>query len=149
MNNEPALENGVAASLADGLLGAAAALRDRLEAAVEPHGVSLPKLDVLSTLVTAGEALPLGVLTQRLECAKSNVTQLMDRLEADKLVRRVPDPHDRRSVLAEITEAGRQRCEAGMRAVAAARAEFLGQLPADERERLAKMLAQFDEHRGT
>ena len=41
-------------------------------------------------------------LAERLTCAKSNVTQLVDRLEADGLVRRKLDPSDRRSRLAIV-----------------------------------------------
>jgi len=130
-------------SLSRQLIGAAEALRGCLERAVEPHGLSLPKLEVLNALVEAGEALPLGVLTERLGCAKSNVTQLMDRLEADGLVRRVPEPHDRRSILAEVTELGRERCAAGAQSVAEAEAAFLARLPAADRQRLAAMLGRF------
>jgi len=39
---------------------------------------------------------------------RSNITQLMDRLEKDGLVRRRADRDDRRSVLAELTPAGTQ-----------------------------------------
>jgi DNA-binding MarR family transcriptional regulator len=37
------------------------------------------------------------------------MTQLVDRLEADGLVRRVADPGDRRSVKAQITDEGQRR----------------------------------------
>src|SRR6478735_3002007 len=62
-----------------------------------------------------GESLPLGQLAERLSCVKSNITQLVDRLEADGLVSRAPDPHDRRARLAVMTPAGRIACEAGTR----------------------------------
>ena len=79
-------------------LRAAQFLEGRLEEAMADVGLSTARFGVLAQLAEAGEPLPLGVLAERLSCVRSNVTQLVDRLEADGLVRRVPDPSDRRSV---------------------------------------------------
>ena len=65
------------------LLKAAAAIEARLEDALGSAGLSLPKLGVLSQLAEAGEPLPLSELAGRLSCVRSNMTQLMDRLEAE------------------------------------------------------------------
>lgn len=64
------------------------------------------KKRALEALVADGP-ITLWELAERLCCTRSNVTQLMNRLEAQRLVRRAPDPADRRSVRAEITEEGR------------------------------------------
>jgi DNA-binding MarR family transcriptional regulator len=40
------------------------------------------------------------------------ITAALDRLEKSGLARRVADPHDRRKVLVELTDAGRQGCAA-------------------------------------
>ena len=80
------------------LLHAAHALEDRVEAALENAGLSTPKYSVLSALVAAGEPLSLSELASRLSCVRSNMTQLVDRLESEELVRRVDDPKDRRVV---------------------------------------------------
>jgi DNA-binding MarR family transcriptional regulator len=88
------------------LLSALHAVEDRLEAALEPRGLSLAKFGALSQLVAAGEPLPLSTLATRCACVRSNITQLMDRLEAEKLVVRAGDPRDRRSVRAELTAEG-------------------------------------------
>jgi DNA-binding MarR family transcriptional regulator len=45
------------------------------------------------------------------------MTQLVDRLEADGLVRRMADPTDRRSVKAQITDEGQRRQADGARRV--------------------------------
>src|SRR5476649_2572728 len=82
------------------LLHAAHALEDKLEATLAKVGLSGPKYSVLSELVSSGEALSLSELAARLSCVRSNMTQLVDRLEADQLVRRVDDPTDRRAVKA-------------------------------------------------
>ena len=143
MNDMACQANSLMNPLVERVLQAAQTIDDRLEAALATEGLSVPKLAVLRILVQAGEPLPLKALSERLGCVKSNVTQLMDRLEAERLVRRVPDPHDRRSVLAEITEVGRERCARGLRAEAAAEAEILGPLSPDHREQLAALLARF------
>ena len=89
------------------VLHASSVLESRLEARLSEVGLSLPKLAALHQLTVAGESLPLGQLAERLACVKSNVTQLVDRLEADGLVNRTSDPNDRRSRLAVLTDAGR------------------------------------------
>src|SRR5262245_23208974 len=91
------------------LMAAVGQLEDRLEASIEPLGLSLAKFGVLSKLVAAGDPLPLSTLAEQCACVRSNITQLVDRLEGDKLVARVGDPHDRRSIRAELTAEGRRR----------------------------------------
>lgn len=122
------------------LFEAAGSVHRRLDAAVEAHGLSLAKMGVLEALVAHGGSLPLGRVADALECVRSNVTQLVDRLEADGLVRRAADPEDRRSTQAVITEEGRQRLEAAARARAEAEAQILAALPADRRAELDAML---------
>jgi DNA-binding MarR family transcriptional regulator len=52
--------------------------------------------------------LPMNALATTLACDSSNVTGLVDRLEARGLVCRQPDPDDRRVKHIVLTEAGRQ-----------------------------------------
>ncbi len=99
------------------LLGAAQAVEDRIESSLSPLGLSLAKLNLLGVLVTSNAPLTLGELAQKLACVRSNVTQLIDRLESDGLVKREADPADRRSIRAVITDAGRDRERAGSMAL--------------------------------
>ena len=108
------------------VLHAARAVENRLEAACTRAGLSMAKFSVLSQLVRAGEPLALGELAGRLSCVRSNMTQLIDRLEADGLVRRVSCPTDRRSVKAEISELGRERQANAAAEVAKVNAEVAG-----------------------
>src|SRR5215510_11816373 len=89
------------------VLHVANSLEARVEARLAEVGLSLPKLAALHQLTQAGDSLPLGQLAERLACVKSNVTQLVDRLEADGLVTRAADPNDRRLRLAATTENGK------------------------------------------
>jgi len=77
----------------------------------EKHGLSEGRLGVLFRLYRGG-ATALGDLAQDFHTSPRNVTGLVDHLEKDGLVERVPDPDDRRSVRARLTEAGRVRIEA-------------------------------------
>jgi len=106
------------ADLTLSLLGAAQAVEARIEASLSPLDLSLAKLNVLAILVGSSTPLTLGELAQQLACVRSNVTQLVDRLESDGLVRREPDPADRRSIRAVVTDTGRERQHAGSLALA-------------------------------
>src|SRR5215467_1298585 len=89
------------------VLHASGVLESRVESKLSEAGLSLAKLAALHQLSRAGDSLPLGQLAERLSCVKSNVTQLVDRLEADGLVSRASDPSDGRSRLAVITDTGK------------------------------------------
>jgi DNA-binding MarR family transcriptional regulator len=104
-------------------------------------GLSFAKFGVLTELVSAGDPLSLSELAGRLSCVKSNMTQLIDRLEADRLVQRVDDPNDRRSVQAAITEHGREKQAAGAAEVAKLHAEFASVVGADDRAAVGRMLS--------
>lgn len=127
-----------------GMLHAAALIETRLEAALSGTGLSLSKFAVLDRLMKAGEPLLLTRLAQQLSCVKSNITQLVDRLEAEGLVERKDDPEDRRSVLAVITHEGQHRHEVGERVLTAEAKELLKSFKEDELELLNKLLAKFD-----
>jgi len=99
------------------LLHAAQAVERRLDGKLEGIGLSLPKLGALTKLVLANESLSLSELAARLTCVRSNITQLVDRLEADGFVRREEDPKDRRTVRAALTPLGQERQAAGARLV--------------------------------
>jgi DNA-binding MarR family transcriptional regulator len=109
----PAAEGAIVFSL----LGTAHALEARLEAAVDRVGLSLAKAGVLKCLADAREPVALSDMAQRLQCVRSNMTQLVDRLEQDGLVRRRADSADRRSVRAELTPAGERAHAAASQAL--------------------------------
>jgi DNA-binding MarR family transcriptional regulator len=127
-------------SFAYELLNASGRVAERLEAALEPLGLSLAKFGALSKLVAAEEPLPLSTLAERCACVRSNITQLVDRLEADGLVARADDPRDRRSIRAELTEEGRRRQAAGLRAVERTERDLLAHLPKPKQDSLVELL---------
>ncbi|HTK28692.1 MAG TPA: MarR family transcriptional regulator [Vicinamibacterales bacterium] len=126
------------------LLRAAGTIESHVDTQLAPLGLSLPKLAALQRLVAAGNALPLGQLAERLACVKSNVTQLVDRLEAEGLVERAADPDDRRSRLAVITPAGRARYEEGILVQQRAERELFGTLTDAEAHQFAEVIAKLE-----
>ena len=123
------------------LLHAAHSLEAKLEAALSKAGLSSPKYSVLAALVAKGEPISLSELASKLSCVRSNMTQLVDRLEADGLVRRTADPEDRRSVKAAITEAGLARHEAGAQEIARLHEDFAANVDVDDRKALIRLLS--------
>jgi DNA-binding MarR family transcriptional regulator len=124
------------------VLHTSSVLESRVEAKLSEIGLSLAKLAALHRLSEAGESLPLGQLAERLSCVKSNVTQLVDRLEADGLVSRAADPNDRRSRLAVLTDAGREAYAKGRKIQVDAEEALFGALTADESATLHTLLAK-------
>ncbi|MFE9168087.1 MarR family winged helix-turn-helix transcriptional regulator [Streptomyces kebangsaanensis] len=76
------------------------------EDAAGEHALTGAQARLLSLLSL--EPLPMRKLARKLKCEPSNVTGIVDRLEARGLVERRPDPADRRVKLAAATEEGRQ-----------------------------------------
>ncbi len=126
------------------LLHAAGAAEGHVEAKLAAAGLSLAKLAALVALREAGESLPLSHLADRLACVKSNITQLVDRLEADGLVSREADPKDRRARLAVMTAAGRDACDTGVRIQQDAERALLSELSDSERQQLGLLMAKLE-----
>jgi DNA-binding MarR family transcriptional regulator len=124
------------------LLHAAEAAQAHVESRLAVLGLSLPKLAALHQLAAAGDSLPLGQLAERLSCVKSNITQLIDRLEADGFVTRELDPTDRRSRLAVMTSAGRKAYEQGMRIQQQSEQEIFATLTDEEGRQLAALISK-------
>ncbi len=81
----------------------AAAFRRGLELELAPFGVTASQWPILS-LCYSGDADTASELAKALAVDAAVVTRLLDRLETKGLVRREPDPSDRRSNRIELTE---------------------------------------------
>jgi 5'-methylthioadenosine phosphorylase len=123
------------------LMQAAQAVEAQLEAALAQVELSGAKLAALTHLVEADEPVPLGELAEQCACVRSNITQLVDRLEAERLVQRVHDPADRRSLRARITPLGRERQAAGAKKVAEVRRRLGTALGAIDQAALKRALS--------
>lgn len=123
------------------LLVVAHALQGRLEAALESVGLSAPKYLALQRLLEAGGPVSLSCLAERQKCVRSNITQLIDRLEADGLVERVGDPADRRAVRAAVTPLGAERFKDATRAIDKVQEQLASRVDSQDRESFLRVLS--------
>jgi MarR family transcriptional regulator for hemolysin len=126
------------------VVNAGRAVEQRLEEALAPVGLSLAKFGALTHLVEAGEPLNLSECAKKMACVRSNITQLMDRLEADGLVQRVEDPQDRRAVRAAVTRLGAERQAAGAKEVAKVQTELAKTLDGMDHSALQRTLSAIE-----
>jgi DNA-binding MarR family transcriptional regulator len=94
----------------------------KVDDALKPFDLTFARYEALVLLYFSrhGE-LPMGKMGDRLMLHPTSVTNIIDRLEQQDLVRRIPHPTDRRTVLAQITEDGRQVVEKATEAVSSIR----------------------------
>ncbi|MEV4642293.1 MarR family transcriptional regulator [Actinoplanes sp. NPDC049548] len=116
-------------------------LRHLSRETLEPLTVSPSQGRALAVLMRHGPIRP-GALAGHLRIAARSATEVVDDLEGRGLVRREPDPADRRATLVALTDAGRAT---GERIKAARHAEterFFGALSAADRAELARILRE-------
>jgi len=89
-----------------------------VDGALRPFGLTFARYEGLVLLLFSSRgSLPLGIMGQRLMIHPASVTNIIDRLEVQGLVRRSPHPTDGRTTLAEITEGGRRLAREATKAV--------------------------------
>jgi DNA-binding MarR family transcriptional regulator len=104
----------------------------RLNALLEPFGLTFARYEALMILFYSRRgSLPLGKMGDRLQVHRTAITNIVDRLERDGLVERMPHESDRRTTLAEITPEGRR---VARRATKALNRERFGTSPLGEAE---------------
>jgi DNA-binding MarR family transcriptional regulator len=79
-----------------------------LDGLLRPHRLTFARYEALVLLTFSRRgALPLRVIGERLMVHPTSVTNIIDRLEEQRMVIRRPNPRDGRGTLAEITREGR------------------------------------------
>ncbi len=112
----------------------------RVDTVLRPLDLTFARYEALVLLYFSRQgALPLGKMGDRLMLHPTSVTNIIDRLEDQGLVRRVPHPTDRRTTLAEITDEGRAVVEKATEATGAAQLG-MGGLSDRELDRLTRLL---------
>lgn len=85
----------------------------RLDNALRSQGITFARYEVLRLISFSREGrLPMSRIGERLMVHPTSVTNAIDRLEHQGLVRRVADPADRRRTFAELTTDGEAVVEA-------------------------------------
>jgi len=109
---------------------------------LEPFGLSIADFDVLNTLRRVGEQHG----SKPSEMARSSLittgamTSRLDRLERAGLIRRAPDPADRRGVIIRLTSRGTKVASQALQAVIAGNQAFLKPLSRQQQDSIAAAL---------
>lgn len=131
---EPDVSDAMAA--ATSIMRAQQVVLAAVDGALRPFGLTFARYEGLVLLLYSRQGLlPLGKMGQRLMIHPTSVTNIVDRLEQQGLVRRLPHPTDGRTTLAEITRDG--RALAARATVAVNQISFgLGQLNTEDLQQL-------------
>ena len=127
------------------LLFTADRLEKRIAVLLQPLQLTPASGLVLSMLADAASPLPPNEIADRLIISRATVTGLLDSLERRAYIRRRPHPSDRRMILAEITDAGRQAASAVRPIIHGQQKEWLGALAEPEQLQLLDMLHRVQE----
>jgi DNA-binding MarR family transcriptional regulator len=117
-------------------------LNDQVNKVMRSHNLTFARYEVLAWLaMDPDSALTLSWISKTLRIPPATVTDIIDRLEEDKLVRRVPHPSDARTTLAAITTRGRKIVTGATRELNSTVYEPVG-LSELQRSQLIDLLAQ-------
>jgi DNA-binding MarR family transcriptional regulator len=143
---DPAAASGMATFTA--ILRSYQLLVDQVSQVMRSYDLTFARYEVLAWLATDPEtSLTLSWISKTLRIPPATVTDIIDRLEADKLVRRAPHPSDARTTMAVITARGRKLAANATRDLNAQVYEQIG-LSETKRGRLIQLLAELRAHGG-
>lgn len=114
-----------------------AELEDRM---LETLGVNQTVAVALAVIDGDPAALTPSEINERMVIGASTMTGTLDALEQRGWVRRVPKPNDRRSVLVEITDEGREAADVLLPGVHQVEREIMAALSENERRQLHRLL---------
>lgn len=119
-----------------------------LDAAVAPYGLTFARYEALVLLAFSREGrLPMSKVGERLMIHPTSATNIVQRLAADGLVERVPNPRDGRGTLACLTPEGERRMGQATEALHAIDFGLEG-FPERERRQLWRLLRGMRERSG-
>jgi DNA-binding MarR family transcriptional regulator len=110
------------------------------------YGLSTATFNVLMILEGAAEPLCPWQIGERLLVTRGTVTGLLDSLERAGLINRTPHPDDRRMLLIELTDAGRDLLNTVWAEHFPAEAEMAASLSEREKETLVRLLGKLQAH---
>ncbi len=107
-------------------------------------GVTYARMRLLGTLHCNGPQI-MSDISDELGVTRRNVTALVDALEEEGLVRRMPHPSDRRATIIELTSRGAETTDSMYNGYRGAAAELFADLSEDERRELLRLLGSLRE----
>ena len=118
----------------------AGSLAERIATVLRPHGVSTIQYNVLRILRRSGRGLACSEISKRLVTKDTDITRLIDRMEARGWVSRERYARDKRVVIVKLTDDGSSILQALDADVAATPKKHLGHLGKDMLEKLNALL---------
>jgi DNA-binding MarR family transcriptional regulator len=109
------------------------------------HGLSHIAMNVLAVIEGNGSPMPAGAVGERVHITSGSTTSVLDTLERNGLIERLPDPDDRRRVLVEVTPAAQDLLDQVLAEVSQAVSAALGGFDDDELEEFFVMLTRLRE----
>ena len=126
--------------IVDRIGGLSRRFRRMLDETLAEHELAQGEWHVLGQLVRTGKRFSPGKLAATAELSTGAMTNRLDRLEERGLVRRLPDPNDRRALEVEVTDEGRHVWEATVDVQAAKEALIASALDDGEKDQLNALL---------
>jgi DNA-binding MarR family transcriptional regulator len=115
-------------------------LLDMERPVLDEHGISMWGYIVLARLCDEPVIRGQAVLAEAIGADKTRIIDVLDDLQARRLIRREPDPDDRRARLLTVTADGRRLRDRVRRAIRREEDRFLSGVPAAERAAFLKAL---------
>jgi DNA-binding MarR family transcriptional regulator len=128
--------------IVDRINGLRRRLNHMLDETLADFGLTEGEWKVLNHLHFSGppHRRPVGKLSKWADLSSGAMTNRLDRLEKAGLVRRIPDPDDRRGVLVELTDEGSRVFQESLSAQAAKEALIAAALDKHEKRQLNALL---------
>lgn len=124
------------------LILTAGQLEKRIASLLMPYNLSPATALVLSILADTDTPLSPNIIADRLIISRASVTSLLDSLEKRGFITRQPSKADRRMVIVELTESGRQTADSYRPVVHQHQKVWFGALNEAEQEQLIALLHQ-------
>jgi DNA-binding MarR family transcriptional regulator len=127
--------------IVDRVMGIQRRLRRMLDETLEEHGLTYGEWMVLASLHWApNNRRTAGELATKVELSSAAMTNRLDRLESAELIRRLPDPEDRRAVQVELTKEGHALYARAVQTQAAKESIIAAALDEKQQEQLNDLL---------
>ena len=141
--------------IVDRISGLSRRIHRTLDETLREVGLDSSEYKALGALAQVGapyHSTP-GKLSRRMELSSGAITNRLDRLEEAGLVRRLPDPADRRGVVVELTEKGRDTYQSAV-GVQAKKEELITAALTDREKQqlnalLRRLMVEFERREGS
>jgi len=123
--------------------------RSLLDERLRTIGHSAPRMEAMSSIDRVPRLSAQVQIAKHIGIEGPTLTRMLDMLEADRLVERLPDPSDRRAKLIRLTDKGHKALADTSAVAAALRDLLLAEFDDDELDQInhlvGRLLARFDD----